>query len=151
MIFTFVLIGRSDMITLVLVLRHSIEKRSIYFLILTDMKPRLLTSFGSVNVGELTETKPAATRRINITIHCNRRTGRHHLKNLANLLVQLEVGYRAPVLGGCCEKRRRINRQSHNLSTCSKSTLMSMPPNTKLSKQQRNLSVITKITSSFDC
>lgn len=61
-----------------------------------------------MHVGELTETKSAATRRVNIAIHLYGWTRRHDLENFSNLLVQFEVGYGTPILGSCKERERGL-------------------------------------------
>ena len=51
-----------------------------------------------MDVSEFTEWKPTDTWRIGVAVDCQRPTRRRHFKRLANVLIQLKVGYTAPVL-----------------------------------------------------
>ena len=75
---------------------------------LTYMQSGFLAGVSPVHIGKLTETKSAATRRVNIAIHLYGWTRRHDLENFSNLLVQFEVGYGTPILGSCNGKERGL-------------------------------------------
>ena len=81
------------------------------------MQPSFLTSICSMNVGELAETKPAATWGVNITIYLNRWTRRHNLKNLADLLVKFKVRYRTPVLRSCTKNKKKQKQKQNEIKT----------------------------------
>ena len=66
-----------------------------------SVSPRPLAGFGSVHVGELADTEAIGAGGVRVAVHRHGGAVGRHLERLADLLVQLKVGDRAPELRRC--------------------------------------------------